>query len=198
MEVHRGGIAMSGLLSTKVEIESQPSALRDTLAHVELEYTLRSDPNLIYPLVASFRRRLAAFELCSATEEVRVSIALEEALLNALYHGNLELTASELEQVSDDLVADGFSSVIDDRMKLLPFNVRRIHVRAKISRDEAVFVIRDEGRGFEVDRFVPLVIDDELVRPSGRGLALIYSFMDAVFHNDCGNEVTLVKRRPAA
>jgi anti-sigma regulatory factor (Ser/Thr protein kinase) len=189
---------MSGLLSSKGEIESAPAALRDTLAHVELEYTLRSDPNLIYPLVSCLRRRLAAFELCNATEEVRVSIALEEALLNALYHGNLELSAGELQQLSEDLVTDGVSSVIDNRMKLLPFNVRRIHVRAILTRDEAVFVIRDEGPGFEVDRFVPLVIDDELAQPSARGLALMHSFMDAVFHNEVGNEVTLVKRRPAA
>jgi hypothetical protein len=80
----------------------------------------------------------------------------------------------------------------------LPYNIRRIHVLARISRDEAVFVIRDEGRGFEVDRFTPLVIDEEVARPANRGLALMYSFMDSVFYNDAGNEVTLVKRRNAA
>ncbi len=189
---------MSGQLLSRKVLPPRPSALQNTLAQIELEYTLQNDLNLIYPLVASLRRRAVTFDLCDATEEVRLSIALEEALLNALYHGNLELTAAELQQLSEDLATDGTSKIIDDRLKQLSFNVRRIHVRAKISRDEAVFTIRDEGPGFEVDRFIPLVIEEESIRPSGRGLLLMHSFMDAVFYNEAGNEVTLVKRRRAA
>jgi anti-sigma regulatory factor (Ser/Thr protein kinase) len=96
------------------------------------------------------------------------------------------------------LTADGISKIVRDRLRQLPFNIRKIHVLARISRDEAVFVIRDEGQGFEVDRFTPLVIDDECSPPANRGLALMHSFMDAVFYNETGNEVTLVKRRNAA
>lgn len=179
-------------------VATTASLLRDTLRHIELEYALCNDPSLIYPLIASLRRRLVAFDLCDATDEMRISIALEEALENALYHGNLELTSTELQQLNEELATDGISKIVRDRLRQLPFNIRRIHVRVRISHDEAVFIIRDEGRGFEVDRFTPLVIDDEIARPANRGVALMHSFMDAVFYNEAGNEVTLVKRRRAA
>ena len=65
----------------------------------------------------------------------------------------------------------------------------------KITGEEARFVIRDEGPGFDV-RSVPGVDGQgtpELER--GRGLSLMRTFMDQVVFNEAGNEVTMVKRR---
>jgi anti-sigma regulatory factor (Ser/Thr protein kinase) len=67
-------------------------------------------------------------------------------------------------------------------------------VDVKISTEEARFVIRDEGPGFDVAS-VPEPIDaaGEQAK-SGRGLALMRAFMDQVTFNDVGNQVTMVKR----
>ena len=43
----------------------------------------------------------------------------------------------------------------------------------------------------------PSIEPEDLVRPSGRGLLLMKSFMDSVTFNPAGNEVTLVKRKAA-
>ena len=65
----------------------------------------------------------------------------------------------------------------------------------KLSPEEARFVIRDEGPGFDVsaapDPRDPAVLE----REEGRGLMLIRTFMDEVTHNDRGNEITMVKRK---
>jgi anti-sigma regulatory factor (Ser/Thr protein kinase) len=65
------------------------------------------------------------------------------------------------------------------------------------SRDEALYVVRDEGPGFD-----PSILPDptdpaNLEKVSGRGLLLIRTFMDEIHHDDHGREITMVKRREA-
>jgi anti-sigma regulatory factor (Ser/Thr protein kinase) len=168
----------------------------ETLDRMELRFTLQNNPTLIHPLVSYLCERAAAFGLCEATLEKHVAIALEEALLNALYHGNLELSSAELHQASRELPADGKANLILRRQQAAPYCNRQIHVRATLSNEGAEFVIRDEGPGFDYAVCTPLVIDDgELSRPNGRGLLLMYSFMDEVRFNAQGNEVTMLIRR---
>ena len=65
------------------------------------QYVLENDPSLVPPLVAQFREDLIEMGLCDLTGATRAGIALEEALLNAVYHGNLEVS-SELREGGDD------------------------------------------------------------------------------------------------
>jgi CheY-like chemotaxis protein len=155
-------------------------------------FELENDPALVPVLVAHLQQHLARLSLCDENERVRIGVALEEALVNALYHGNLELSSS-LRQ--DD--SDTYERLAEERRKQPPHCTRRLFVRTRMSRDEAVFVIRDEGPGFD-----PAAIPDptdpaNLDRVGGRGLLLIRTFMDDVSHNAAGNEITLVKRRRA-
>jgi hypothetical protein len=171
----------------------------ETLDRMELRFTLQNNPSLIHPLVTYLCERASAFGLCEATLEKHIAVALEEALLNALYHGNLELSSADLCQAGDELLAQEKAQSILRRQHAAPYCHRQIHVRATLCSEEAEFVIRDEGPGFDYAVCTPLVIDDgELSRPTGRGLLLMYSFMDEVRFNSLGNEVTMLIRRDAA
>jgi anti-sigma regulatory factor (Ser/Thr protein kinase) len=55
-------------------------------------------------------------------------------------------------------------------------------------------VIADEGPGFDVTAVPDPTDPENLLKPSGRGLLLIRSFMDEVYHNARGNSITMVKR----
>jgi anti-sigma regulatory factor (Ser/Thr protein kinase) len=86
-------------------------------------------------------------------------------------------------------------NLVDDRCAQSPFCDRRIHVHVKIVRDEARFVVRDEGPGFDVSK-VPQSADAAALEwEGGRGLVLIKACMDEVHHNERGNEIMMVKRR---
>jgi anti-sigma regulatory factor (Ser/Thr protein kinase) len=123
-------------------------------------------------------------------ERVRVGIGLEEALLNAYYHGNLE-AGSVLEKA--DRAA--YEALAKQRRFESPYRERRIHVTARISRAEAVFVIRDQGPGFDVSRLAEGVNPTDAEDGTGRGVTLMRTIMDEVKFNATGNEVTLIKRR---
>ena len=74
-----------------------------------------------------------------------------------------------------------------------PYRDRRIHVRARLSADEALFVIRDEGRGFDHSAHAPAKRTGT-VGECDRGLTLMHAFMDSVTFSDSGNEVTMIKK----
>jgi anti-sigma regulatory factor (Ser/Thr protein kinase) len=119
----------------------------------------------------------------------RVCIALEEALLNAIFHGNLQL--------SSDLRQDGeeaYYRLAEERRGIVPFRDRQVFCTARLSHAEVRVTIRDEGPGFDPTTLPDPTDPANLGRIGGRGLLLIRTFMDSVTHNQAGNEVTLVKR----
>jgi CheY-like chemotaxis protein/anti-sigma regulatory factor (Ser/Thr protein kinase) len=154
------------------------------------QFVLENDPSLVPPLVALFREDLIEVGLCDLTGATRAGIAIEEALLNAVYHGNLEVS-SELRQDGDD----AFHLLAAQRREQSPYRERRVRVTAKLSPNRATFVIADQGRGFNVSQLPDPTDPRNLDRPSGRGVLLMRTFMDEVRYNPTGNRVTLVKAR---
>jgi CheY-like chemotaxis protein len=176
------------ILQTAREEKNQ-ARLMQRLVNDECAFVLENDLTLICTLVAYLRQGIRGVGLCQDSEHMRIGVALEEALLNAFYHGNLDVESALREQ--DD---DNFRELARQRTTEAPYCDRRIYFHAKYSEEEAVFVIRDEGGGFDTS-LVPDPTDPEnLLRASGRGLLLMGAFMDEMRFNDVGNEVTLVKR----
>jgi CheY-like chemotaxis protein len=169
--------------------------LMDCLVHSELCLEIENDPALIPPLVDQLQDNIARMSLCDDTGRIRLGIALEEALLNALYHGNLELTTDEIREESSALVESDGDSIIDRRRKETPYRDRKVRVMARMTRSEASFIITDEGPGFASRSNGDADASQSLSRESGRGLVLMRSLMDEVSFNESGNEVTLIKRR---
>ena len=92
-----------------------------------------------------------------------IKLALEEALTNAVKHGN-----------------DNDAS-------------KRLVVRYSIDPKRAVIMVRDEGHGFAPNRVPDPTADENLERPSGRGIMLMQAYMTRVHFNEAGNEVWLLK-----
>jgi serine/threonine-protein kinase RsbW len=94
-----------------------------------------------------------------------VHLALEEALANAIKHGN-RLDAS-----------------------------KQVHVDCKVSPERLWVKIRDEGPGFILAQIPDCTDDDRLLVPSGRGLMLMRAYMSRVEFNAQGNCVVMEKHR---
>jgi anti-sigma regulatory factor (Ser/Thr protein kinase) len=154
---------------------------------------LDNDPALIAPLVDLVQKMLTDMALCDAPERVHVGIALEEALLNAFCHGTLALPAEQVQQARAELSQGRVATCIQERWSQPSCQERKVFVDVQVSREEARFVVRDQGPGFAQvalpERHDPKMLE----RGRGRGLVLMRHFMDEVSFNDTGNEVTLVK-----
>lgn len=157
----------------------------------EVRFCLTNDDGLVGPLVAQLKRMVERFGLRDGNGALRVATALDEALQNAIVHGNLEVT-SKLREQED---GSAFQILVRQRRQEAPYNNRRAYVRATVTADSAEFVIRDEGPGFNPQAIPDPTDPAYFDRPCGRGLWLIHAFMDEVRHNEQGNEITMILRK---
>lgn len=159
------------------------------LTRTEAHFVLDNDPSLIPPLVGYLRDNVFRMSGSDDTGLVRVTMALREALVNAIEHGNLEMDSALRERDDNE-----YHRLADERRADPRYARRRVHVTARETPTEAVYVIRDEGPGFDTTKVPDPTDPANLEKPCGRGLLLIRAFMSEVRYNARGNEVTLVCR----
>lgn len=129
---------------------------------------------------------------------IRLKVAVQEAVSNALEHGNLRLASAWKEELLSE-GEDLFSVVRRARLADPLYGERTVTVRAWV--DDGVeggtllIEVSDEGEGF-LGRWKSAPIqmaDPETVQCSGRGLALMANSVDALRFRRNGATVTLVK-----
>ncbi len=96
----------------------------------------------------------------------RVEMAVREAAVNAVYHGNAY-----------------------DPAKKMTLGLER-------TPDSIIITVADEGKGLEEAQIPDPLAPENLLKPHGRGIFLIRSFMDEVRIRklEPGTEITLIKR----
>lgn len=166
--------------------------LAECLHSDQCRMVVRSDLEMIPAVVGYLRNSAEDFGLCDIRDSFRMAVALEEALTNAVIHGNLEV-GSELRAVDEC----AYAALLDRRLAEEPYRSRTVQVDSYFDAEEVHVVITDEGPGFDPNKVPDPTDPANLEKPHGRGLMLMGSFMDEVQYNDKGNQVTLWKRRTA-
>jgi CheY-like chemotaxis protein/anti-sigma regulatory factor (Ser/Thr protein kinase) len=156
-------------------------------------FLLKNDADMIPSVVNYAQSLVSSIGLCDDASVIRVCIALEEALRNAIFHGNLELTSEQRE--GDPEV---YQRLVSERVGREPYASRRLHVTLEVTPTVGRFVIRDEGPGFDPTKLPDPTDPENLEKVSGRGLLLMRTFMDELTFNATGNEVVMIKRCAAA
>jgi len=160
--------------------------LMESLSEYRCVFTLENDPALFDALANHLQEEAARMGLFGEAERTRLGVALEEALNNALYHGNLEIGRQRDRRAHDALVVQ--------RRDEPPYRDRHIHVEVKLARDKALFLVEDEGAGFDHSTLPDPAVPASLAGMEGRGVFLMQTLMDEVVYNETGNAVTLMKR----
>lgn len=168
-------------------------AAESGLSQLTMRFQLENEKGRVPHLVSLLIEHCDRFGLLDDRDRMRVQVALEEAILNSIVHGNLEVS-SRLRELDGDV----FEQTIAERKELSPYRDRRVLLIAEFTHEEATFIIRDEGPGFDVSSVRNPTEDDTIALASGRGILLMRSFMDALDYNDQGNEVLMRKRRSAS
>lgn len=130
------------------------------------EMVIASEPSAAVSVQDRILKRMEAHAY-SSRDLFAARLALEEALINAIRHGN---------QL--------------DKLKI-------VRVRCDIDQQRLRVEVEDEGRGFRPEAVPDPRQDENLDRPSGRGLLLMRSYMNLVEYNSKGNRVTMERHRDA-
>ena len=178
------------VLSARQDDRVQREVLRRMQSRVET-FVLESDLDLLLSLSRYLQLALASQWGLDLSARMQIGMALEEALRNAMYHGNLEVDSKLKEE---DFAA--FYQLADERRAAAPFRDRRVFVEVRSTPLGVSYTIRDQGPGFDHGKLPDPTALENLDRPCGRGVMLMRAFMDEVHYNDQGNQVTLVKQSP--
>jgi len=172
--------------------ESYYQKAMECLARSDRLFLLPNDPAYFTPLIVHFQEECVSLGICNHADRVRLGVGLGEALANAMFHGNLELSSS-LREVD----ANAYHQLAEARRREPPYQDRRIEIEVRLANGAAIFVIRDEGLGFDPTALPDPTDPANLEKVTGRGILLMQAFMDQVDFNARGNEVTMVKRSGA-
>lgn len=172
------------------QAKRQAESMIDSMRQVESEYVLPNSVDGLDTLLGHIKEQLSSLGLLGQADVLRVGTALYEALINAIEHGNLELRSEARDQPSSS-----YRLLMEERAAAPPYQKRHVYLTTKLSHSEAVFIIRDQGLGFDPKTLPDPTDPDNVGKVNGRGLFLIRTFMDEVRFNDAGNELTMVKHR---
>ncbi len=180
-------------VAENVSVARNRARLEQCLLDYQTRFALDNDPRLFRTLAGQVQQVMAGVGFTDPVERIRIGEALEEALLNAMYHGNLEIRRDELDKARAELNEQALRELVDERCHNPHIRDRKILVVIHLTTTEARFVIRDAGKGFR--RKLPEDESNRFESGSYRGLTLIHSLMDEVTYNETGNELVLLKRR---
>jgi two-component system, sensor histidine kinase LadS len=120
-------------------------------------------------------------------------IALRELVINAIEHGNLNVSFNEK---SEAIMSNSYFELIATRRQDPRYRDRKVLIEYSLNPVKVVYRITDEGNGFdhlEVFKNITRVANEQLLA-HGRGIALARSIFDTITFNEKGNQVTLLKK----
>ncbi|MCB1166340.1 MAG: ATP-binding protein [Leptospiraceae bacterium] len=124
--------------------------------------------------------------------QMTVRTSLREIIINAIEHGNLEITFDEKTAALEE---GSYLALIEQRRNDERYKKRKVQIEYAIDSDRVAFRITDEGKGFDHRKM--LQTDERELNAQymahGRGIMMTVSAFDIVRYNEKGNRVALVK-----
>ena len=156
---------LKNLFETILNYKAKFVDKRNTVKYIreKIEFEFPSAISLMHSILDYLMKRVEKNGIIDA-ENSNLFIALDEAFVNAVKHGN-KFDANKIVRIS-----------------------------AEVSPTEARFTIEDEGEGFNIAEIPDPTNPENLFKTSGRGVLIIHNIMDEVKYNERGNRLTMVKK----
>lgn len=176
-----------------IDVNALPESIQDFIVHesqnkldYEIGFLLTCPVIFSCDVAQIFTEALNTRLHFSPARYGKIHLALHEALVNGLIHGNLQL-GSELRQSARDFVE--YSRLLNERLNDPAYAQKSVSIWATWNDKKLEIKIRDEGAGYAV---APVMSrKPELKAKTGRGLRLIAGTADSCTIDDYGREITL-------
>jgi FixJ family two-component response regulator/anti-sigma regulatory factor (Ser/Thr protein kinase) len=154
-------------------------------------FELPSDSTACNVISYILTKDLTSAGFCNRTTAGNISLALKEAIDNAMIHGNLEISSDLVETKG----IKEFYEEVEKRKVQKKFVCRKVTVYYELVKDYVEYIIEDDGHGFEYNLLPDPRDPENFYKNSGRGLLIIRTLMDEVDWNEKGNTIRLRKYR---
>lgn len=129
-----------------------------------------------------------------------LQIALQEVLINAIEHGNLEIDFSKKTELKQ--MGGNYWELLTKECDNEHLSSRKIFVDYNLTSKSVIYTIQDEGCGFNWNQYMtedPETRSSTLIKTfHGVGLQMIRKSFDSVTFNEKGNRIILEKKLPGA
>jgi anti-sigma regulatory factor (Ser/Thr protein kinase) len=124
-----------------------------------------------------------------AETKINLNIALSELLINAIEHGNCKIGYAEKQAVIQN--GGSIHELIEEKCTDPEIARKRVHFEYDIQHDFSTFKIRDQGDGFNVQKYHEWLKTKDRFSLHGRGIMMARSLSKRLSYNSKGNEATL-------
>ena len=162
-----------------------PQRLHESLKGSRFDFEFSNDPERLRTLVEFIEKTLRVISPLDRNDRLRISMAVDQGLHNAMYRGNLEIGGEYKLPFVSGFGDPQAAELVDQRMHTKPYADRRIQVVCEFKNDRFGIRIRDGGPGFDTK----LIGGWENLE--ARGIILMKAFMHRVEYNEQGNDVQL-------
>ncbi|MFQ3619754.1 MAG: cyclic nucleotide-binding domain-containing protein [Spirochaetales bacterium] len=158
---------------------------RDLLKTISGTFIMENDPFQIRTYVNLITNYLFNIGYLSQEQRDKLHVALFELLMNAVEHGNCEITYEEKSNWLN-MGKDGLE-LIREKLKNPVLRDRKVYFSYRIGLEQSTFVIRDEGKGFDWRKY--LEERKGKLELHGHGIKMTNLYVQNLRYNDKGNEV---------
>ena len=119
-------------------------------------------------------------------------IAVREIIINAIEHGNLNITFDEKTKAIDD---EKYIELLSMRQRISRNKNKKVIVEYSLNPERVVYKISDEGEGFDYKKIINDIHNvNKNYIAHGRGLKMARNLFDEISFNNKGNQVLMLKR----
>ncbi len=158
--------------------------------HYSIENTLTAADEICRHICSKLGRYISQEEVTLAM------MGLREMVINAIEHGNLEVSYEEKTRAQKE---QRYFEFLAERKEHPRYKNRRVRIEYSITPERAVYRITDEGKGFNHTRYLKGALPEPFLQEEqplehGRGIMMSTLAFDRIVYNEKGNQVTLEKR----
>ncbi|MFN0021254.1 MAG: response regulator [Pirellulaceae bacterium] len=176
-----------------VRAERSYELLGSCMDYVEFRFTLDNDPETTSPVVELLQQLAGSMGICGPGTQLRLGMALEEAIRACMLRGNLEMRDGELlEYTGHD---DESALWLARRSASERCRGRKLRLSARLSPQQAEMELEHDGPPLALHLPAAETVSAGLEAPSDRSVILMQAFMDEVEFSGDGRRIRLVKRQ---
>ncbi|MCL2210854.1 MAG: ATP-binding protein [Treponema sp.] len=143
------------------------------------------------PLYASIGATILSQRgLINSDRKMHLQLALIELIMNAIEHGNCGISYEEKTKSMEEGVSS--LDLITEKCKDPAVKKKKVYFNWDIKPDKTTFVIRDEGKGFDVKSLLKEIKNQDNFSLHGRGIKMAKKLSSKLRYNDKGNQATMV------
>jgi len=124
-----------------------------------------------------------------------MKIGLQEVLINAIEHGNLEITNQEKKELLD---RGDYNKILNERVQDSAYKDKFVDIKIFSTPEYLKITVQDMGKGFDPTQIPDPTNPENFLEEYGKGIFMAINAFDEVEYNDIGNCVTLMKHSELA